>query len=824
MNMQAIKHMQAIKLFGPVMILLTAMLMVNSRGFAQQTDTAGSSAAVQKEEEPLPGLADLVHKATKLDEQYADLQRRIRKVYDHEKAENQFTSITEGLDKLKEKTQKLQTTDKPNYQDLAQLKSAFREKANDAGDLIESVTAAIHKVEGWRAEWLGEFERWTKWQNVLLKTVPINTVAATFARAQEIINKALDLISNNLEPLLVAQQKAENLRYRIYQSTVDVDTLILAVRGDVLQKTTPIIFSTGYFWNLRRSWLYELDRSLSITWPEKQFFIDEGWVILLQIIVSLLIAVAIMRHRRQLEETQKWKFVARRPYATGFTFAVPILSGFYGPMPAVWGLLLWLVAGTALSRLAGGITADGWKRRLVYGLAGLTIFNQLLTVIGLPVAILRLYIFLIAVLGLLFFGRRAVKNARDNHTPLAYRWLIRIAALVFLVVLIAEVIGQTVVAWQLLDASSRTMLFLLMGWMLMTLIRGGLEVAAQSPVIQKVHFLARNTAVILRRTMMLVALLIWGFIFANILVDWRIYNLPSDAIQGFLSLGFSVGDQKISIGLVLTALGFLYGAFLVSWAIQAILMEDVFARRGLDPGVRMSIGRLIHYALVLVGFILALFALGFDLKNITILGGALGVGIGFGLQTIVNNFVCGLIMLFERPVKVGDAIELGGQQGKIKKVGLRATVVQTYDNSEIVVPNSDLITSQVTNWTLAESLSRIRIPVGVAYGSDVPLVMKTILECAAGNQTVLKNPAPKVLFVNFGDSSLDFELRVWVADFDTRLQVISELHQEIDRRFRELNIEIPFPQSDLHVRSIDEPAAAVFNGRAADGASAASGG
>jgi small-conductance mechanosensitive channel len=280
-----------------------------------------------------------------------------------------------------------------------------------------------------------------------------------------------------------------------------------------------------------------------------------------------------------------------------------------------------------------------------------------------------------------------------------------------------------------------------------------------------------------------------------------------------LALGFTVGSQKLSIGLMLTALGLLYGAFLISWAVQAILMEEVFTRRGIDPGARVSIGRLIHYALVLIGFMLALIALGFDLKNITILGGALGVGIGFGLQTIVNNFVCGLIMLFERPVKVGDTIELNTQLGQIKKVGLRSTVVQTYDNSEIVVPNSDLITNQVTNWTLAERLSRIKIPVGVAYGSDVPLVMETILQCAADNQIVLKSPAPKVLFVNFGGSSLDFELRVWVADYDTRMQVVSELHQEIDRRFRELDIEIPFPQADLHVRSIDDSATAAVNSR-----------
>jgi small-conductance mechanosensitive channel len=369
-----------------------------------------------------------------------------------------------------------------------------------------------------------------------------------------------------------------------------------------------------------------------------------------------------------------------------------------------------------------------------------------------------------------------------------------------------------VFAWSLLDASTRTILFLLMGWILIKLIRGGLELVARSPLIKKIPLLAKNVTAILRHTMTLITLVIWGFIIANILVDWRVYNIPSDAIQGVLSLGFVLGEQQVTLGLILSALAVLYGAFIVSWTIQGILMEDVFARRGLDRGARISIGRLIHYALVLVGFIFALFALGFDLKNVTILGGALGVGIGFGLQTIVNNFVCGLIMLFERPVKVGDSIELNGQNGKIKKVGLRSTVVQTYDNSEIVVPNSDLITNQVTNWTLAERLSRIKIPVGVAYGSDIQLVMKTLLQCAEDNQTVLKHPAPKALFLNFGGSSLDFELRVWVADFDSRLQVISELHQEIDHRFRELDIEIPFPQTDLHVRTIDQSAAAAFNG------------
>jgi small-conductance mechanosensitive channel len=214
--------------------------------------------------------------------------------------------------------------------------------------------------------------------------------------------------------------------------------------------------------------------------------------------------------------------------------------------------------------------------------------------------------------------------------------------------------------------------------------------------------------------------------------------------------------------------------------------------------------RLVHYGFVLVGFLFALGALGFDLKNVTIIGGALGVGIGFGLQNVVNNFVCGLIMLFERPVRVGDTIELGGLWAEIKKIGLRSTVVRTFDAAEIIVPNSDLISNQVTNWTLSDRVVRRIIAVGVAYGSDVPLVTETLMECATASSKVLRMPEPQVLFRDFGESSLDFELRVWASNVDDMLRVESDLRHEIDRRFREAGIEIAFPQRDLHIRSVDE--------------------
>ncbi|MDX2513344.1 MAG: mechanosensitive ion channel [Desulfobacterales bacterium] len=204
-----------------------------------------------------------------------------------------------------------------------------------------------------------------------------------------------------------------------------------------------------------------------------------------------------------------------------------------------------------------------------------------------------------------------------------------------------------------------------------------------------------------------------------------------------------------------------------------------------------------------MGFSIAVTLMGLDFTKLTIILSAFGVGNGFGLQSIVSNFVSGLIMLFERPLREGDTIEVGTNWAQIKKIGLRATVVETFEQADIIIPNSDLINNQVTNWTLSNRQVRLSVPVGVAYGSDLALVEATLLACARGSDSVLKSPEPKVLFKELGDSALGFELRVWVVDADTRPAVKSELYKDIDSAFREAGIEIPYPQRVLHVQHHD---------------------
>lgn len=788
-----------------VAFLLTAALMNGSDAIAQNAESTEKTAAKGKAEDPPPGLAKLVSMSSQLNERLIRLQSQFGSLFDLSKAEESNKAIIESVEKLTERVQDQKIVEKPTYQDLAELKAAIREENEANNDQIKKITTAIQKAESWRIEWLKEQQRWMKWQTNLLKSVSISSVESTFTIAQQIISEALTLIRENLEPLLSAQQKEEELRFRIYKLNAEVDGIILSVRGDVLQKQTPLMFSSQFFSNLHRALFFGLPRQLRISLPHKDFFAEEAWVILLQIVVALAIATGIKRRGQELQEMPKWRFVAKRPYSAGLTFAVPILSAFYGPLPALWRLVLWAVAGISLSRLASAITTDVWKRRTIYGLAAVVILIQVLAVIGLPQPFVRIYVFVITLAGFFFFLWRTIKTARDP-SPSLFVWMWRIAALFMLVVVITEFIGQHVFAMQVFDATNRSVIFILFGWILITMIRGGVELVVHGPFFQKVSFLNRHTDVISKRMVLLAGILIWAYIFSNILVDWGLFNLPSEAIQGFLALGFTVGEKKISFGLILTAIAILYGSFIASWAVQTVFMEEVLRRRQVDAGVRMSMARLVHYILVLVGFMIALSALGFDLQNVTILGGALGIGIGFGLQTVVSNFVCGLILLFERPLKVGDVIELDGQRGRVKKLGLRATVIQTFDQAEVVVPNNDLISNQVTNWTLADRQMRLTIPVGVAYGSDIARVMQTLAEIAKENTSVLKDPPPQILFASLGASSLDFDFRVWLSDYGDRRRVQSELLLEIDRRFREQDIEIPFPQSDLHLRSVDPEA------------------
>jgi small-conductance mechanosensitive channel len=240
----------------------------------------------------------------------------------------------------------------------------------------------------------------------------------------------------------------------------------------------------------------------------------------------------------------------------------------------------------------------------------------------------------------------------------------------------------------------------------------------------------------------------------------------------------------------------------LSAKLKKLLVERVFPHYNLERGVSLSIATIIRYIIIILGIFIIFQTSGIDLSALALLFGALGVGIGFGLQGITNKFISGVIILFERPIKVGDRVEVDDIVGRVDSISGRATTIITNDNIGVIVPNSDFINQRVINWSLNDRNVRLNFPVGVSYKEDPEVIRKLLLAVARENPGVLQHPKPDVLFDQYGDSSLDFILRVWTNQFsDTPKILKSELYYAIFEKFNEHGIEIPYPQRDVHLKS-----------------------
>jgi len=295
--------------------------------------------------------------------------------------------------------------------------------------------------------------------------------------------------------------------------------------------------------------------------------------------------------------------------------------------------------------------------------------------------------------------------------------------------------------------------------------------------------------------------LLWfAGIFLSLVLAWGARQTVIVNMFKIIHYRWALGQMRISI------MGLIYGAIVLLLTMTGTriwrysIQEKMFRYSGMDTGLKESVTSIITYMIWAVGILMAFYAVGLNTTSLVVALGALGIGLGFGLQNIFNNFISGLILLFERPIQVGDAIEINKIWGVVKKINVRSTLVQTYDNASLIIPNSEFISAQVTNWSFKDMRIRRKISVGVAYGSDIQQVRETLLKVADNVPRVLKYPKPDVLFSDFGDSALMFTLRIWTM-VDEVLATETDVRFELNRLFRELNIEIAFPQLDIHMRT-----------------------
>ena len=672
----------------------------------------------------------------------------------------------------------------------------------------------INTLETWHDRW-AELE--IKLQQISSRLETEYESSDTFPEfylLTQIINNGKNLINSHLRANLLAGHEIGKIQTRIYELSITGSELISEMTTTGTQQTSPSMLSADFYHLIDRAKIKEGAENFVVFLKYQIRYIAENLRIMVVCLLIILVLTFLTRNSSTLvKPSSAWSSFANRPLATAlFVFCLGFISfttlSTFISLPQDWETLIYLPLFLSVAVFSENICKTAWQTTLLRHLLFYISLTVLLTPLSLPKVLFYLFVFYASVgmIGSYFF---LVLKRRKSSEGGRSIWSVLILLIFPLIVIGAGVSGYdqlaVVIFGRILALIAATITIRLM----LLFISGLLEL-----VLNNIpwNFIKNNAATIVRQVTPLLILLHAILWIAFALVIGWIYPTILDAFAALSSLQFTIGSITVTPGSVINIVLIVYVTLLISRGLRAFLLQEVLPTHGVERGVQLSISRLVHYAILTIGFIVLLRVLGFGLNQITILGGALGVGIGFGLQAIVNNFVSGLILLFERPIKVGDMIDVGTQVGEVKELGLRATTVQTFDNAEVVIPNSQLISGNVTNWTLAEKKVRVRVPVGVAYGTDISKVFEILLGCAEANPTVLSNPKPVALFLAFGASSLDFELRVWIADFNDKFAVLSELNQDIESEFQLAGIEIPFQQTDLHLRSVDQAAAASLYG------------
>jgi small-conductance mechanosensitive channel len=693
---------------------------------AEQPVASEETPVVEEEAAPkIPTLGKIIPLAAELSLQLAVLRKDLAAGLDVSPVEKSLSVSEANLKDFQAQLEKLKASEERTTYQLVQFNNTLGHEIQILNDSGKPLDDEIERFGLERERWIQSKNSWIELQSIYSEDDYYDELKPTFDNAQITIVAALELLREHLSELLAVQHRSGLVLAGINRLTVEVDSMIVRVPVDDLTESSPPMFSSRFLTLLSSIEWYRLPDGMRDGFMLLPPFLEsQGWILALQLILSVIIAIIILRNREQMKVSDHWKFIAQRPVSTGLLMGFLSTASFYTAVPPFMSFILFLLLGIAFARLLREIAEEPWKRHIIIGLIIFAAVYRFMLAANFPESLMRLFVVLAALVALFVCVRQSLKSRRRGD-PLIYFRGLRLGALFFALIMILVIWGgRLALAGYILESSIRSFLVILGFWLFLKLIIRALEWIIDAPLVQNnIPVIARHRDDLVKWSSITIKVVVAIVLVTSILVVWQFFSTPTEAIIAILSFGFTRGEQKITLGLVILAGAIFYGSFVLSTAIDRLFSQKIFDQKLVDKGVQQSLTRLVHYALVFAGFIIAMSVLGFDFTKLTIIFGALSVGIGFGLQNIVNNFVSGLIMLFERPIRVGDVIEFGGIYAEVKNIGLRATWVRTFDNEEIVVPNSVLINSQVTNSTLTDRQIRRKISVGVAYGSDIPLVM-----------------------------------------------------------------------------------------------------
>ncbi|MBN1957635.1 MAG: mechanosensitive ion channel [Desulfuromonadales bacterium] len=787
-----------------VLILWLVLLGAGSVGAADEVPASGSI-AVEASAAGFPGLSELGPRSVALADFVAHSEDLLAQLTDIEKLQEVLNAAKEQFLKIKNEIKPLGASESWYVDRLYNYINQIGQVRQKLIDSEKELATRQEDVEKIREQAASDRQFWESWGAELIKqgvTIPRETIS----QIQKLLDRLDVAVKKTSTQLLKQQEAVGTFQLEVLALADELGQSLAKLRKATFRKNAYSFGSPRFYRQFNADLKTQTAGGLiSAVRVDTEYLSRNAWLFGLMAVSFVFLAGLLRHYRTRLEDAEEWQFILNHSFSAATFFTVAVFWFWFPVPPAIIRFAFLFLATISATSLAMPLLENRRQAKVLVFAAFVVLLTNAFRLISLPQPLFRIYIAVLAIIfiPLLVQQVRLSQKCRAPGEGRFFRALLRLAMVVLAISLVAQVAGFMNFSTWLIQATFETGMVLLFARMAVLIFAGGIDLLIGLLARVESRFFKQFGAELAKRLRKLLKITIYGFSIFYLIPVWRLFATMQDTWSYLANFSVDIGTFTLTLQMLVSAVVAFYLSLQMSWIIQGMSEAQVLARRSADQGVIDAVKKLIHYAVVLIGFLIALSFLGLGIQNFVVLLGAFGVGIGFGLQDIVNNFLSGLILLFERPIKVGDGVMIDGEYGTVKRIGLRSTVVENLDLAELIVPNAQMISQKVTNWTLSTRRVRLVAHVGVAYGSDLKKVMDILVEVAEQHPLVLKNPKPLPLFNNFGGSSLDFELRVWIANIDQKPHVMNDLLLAIDRRFREENIEIPFSQHDLHLRSVE---------------------
>ena len=643
------------------------------------------------------------------------------------------------------------------------------------------------------------------WQATLQSAKQPETPPSVLQRVQSVVDsieRTRQAAESGRDHVLTLQSRLSEEEARVRTALSSIEQAETRALKNIFVRDSPPIWSLET--SLGTEWEKHSGESFSSQLKTSTAFTKRlPFTFLIHALFIVLMATALHWMRRRIRKFAEEKPDLQRalpildlPVSTAFALSMLLVPSIYAQAPrlihAIMGAVTLIPTAVILRRLL-----ERHSYPILNAIVIMYFVGQL-RILAASLPVLARFIFLGQVLGAAVFlvwvlrSWRLPAEAAETHGRVwrTIRAIAKIGLIILPAAFLANIFGYVNLGNLLGIVFLRSVYIAAMLYTAIRIIEGLIIIALQVRPLGSLRVISLHRPMLQRRTCRVLEFLAFLF-WLNLLLNFFGLLTPLIATtEAALNANLAIGSFSITPGRILAFLITVWASFLVSKFLRFLLEEDVYHHLHLARGIPYAISTMLHYVILLVGFFVALGALGIDLTKVTILAGAFSVGIGFGLQNVINNFVSGLILLFERPIKVGDVIEVGGNVGEVSRIGIRASVIRTADGSEVIVPNGSLISSQVTNWTFSDRQRAVEVSVNVAGGADPQRVVELLKSTAAAHPGVTKEPAPQVYVINFSAGAVTFQLRAWTDRHEDWAQLRSDLSVAVNDALARENIAI----------------------------------